>query len=104
MARRYYRLEKVLPHRLGSDELLEAVRLHPDFDWQAARLWVYADEKSKASQAADVLYREETGRAGLSWGPPAVWTDCDDIEEAVRLLLRMSAETTGRGGGATPDS
>jgi len=89
----------VLPHRLASEELLEAVRAHPEFGWQAARLWVYADEESRASRAADVLYREETGRVGFGWGVggASVWTDCEGLDEAVRLCLQMSAREIERG-------
>ena len=77
--------------QLSARSLREAVNLHPNFNWQAARAWINADDIRRAAEPAQVLYRPATGRAGVAWQDTASWVDCKSIEDAVRWYLAASS-------------
>ena len=85
-----YAYEDVDPSELSARALRDAATRHPEFDWRAGRAWVTLARPHRAPVRAEVLYRPETGRAGVAWGAGGVrWTNSSGTEDALRCCLTM---------------
>ncbi len=88
MVSRHYTSAMIGPEDLSAAALIEAVKLHPEFEWLAAKVWIEAD-------TVQVLHRPETGRTGLAWESASLWGDCNDLRDAINWYLTISEDGTG---------
>ncbi len=88
MVRRHYTSAMISPEELSAKALLKAVKLHPEFEWLAAKIWIDAD-------TVQILFRPETGRTGLAWESASLWGDCSDLRDAIEWYLAISENGTG---------
>lgn len=88
--------DQIQLHAVGLDDLT-AMDLRneaaPSTHWNAYYVVLY-DEPGYAwaGERAELLYNDETGRAGISWGADAQWTDCDSAQDAAERFWSVNGK------------